>query len=200
MAGTAVNWRGTELAVYEGQLWGQLAIPSASARLTLHTDWTPESVANPNAFHYGHTKDGVKARIKASYIDHYADESPSPLVSFVDKVDMGIAGALLAVTDMDVIKNLLAGVGTYATGSGYKQVTIGDFAIAYQSIACIFPLHSASSAYYGIFHCYSSFNKVGVEFDVARTKMGELPIDFMGYGITTRASTDTTGNYWKQIA
>jgi len=199
MAGSTPTWRSTALAVLEGQLWGQLAIPAADARVTLHTDGTPESVANPNAFHYGHTKDGSKCRIKASYIEHYADESPSPLVSVVDKVEMAIAGALLAVTDLDVVKNLLTGVGTYSTASGYKQVRIGDFAIAYQSLALIWPTF-ASGTYFNVFHLYSTFNKVGIEFDVGRNKMGETPFEFMGHTISTRATTDHTGNYWQTIA
>lgn len=199
MAGTSPSWRSTNLIVREGQLWGQLAIPSASARLTLDTDGTPDSTANSAAFHYGHTTDGFKCRVKASYIEHTPDEDPYPIVSVIDKVEMAIAGTLIGITDMDVIKNLLSGLGTYSTASGYKQVTMGDFAIAYQSLALVFPLFE-DTAKFGVFHLYSTFNKVGVEFDVGRTKMGATPVEFMGHGISTRATTDRVGNYWKQIA
>lgn len=199
MAGTTPNWRSTALVVYRALLWIQLALAGAGARITLHTDGTPDATANPNAFHVGHSKDGWKCRLKASYIKHKADESAAPLVSIVDEIDMGIAGALLAVTDLDVVKNLLSGIGTYSTASGYKQVTVGNIAITYQSIAAIWPLYEASG-YFGVFNIYSTFNQSGIEFDVGRTKMGEMPVDFMGHTISTRADADQVGNYWKTIA
>jgi hypothetical protein len=199
MPGTAVSWKGAALAQNAGQLWGQLAIPGAAARITLHTDGTPESVANPNAFHYGVTKAGSKLSVKAAYTKYYADEFRGPLVTSVDKVDMMIAASLLAVTDMDVVKNLLAGVGTYSTAAGYKQVTIGTLAIVYQSIACIFPLIEDATKW-GIFNIYSGINESGIEWDQGRTVMGEMPVQFSAYEITTRAAADTLGNFWKQIA
>lgn len=199
MPGTAVSWKGTALAAKDGQVWGQLATPGASARLTLHTDGTPDSTANPNAFHYGVTKDGSKLSVKVSYIKHRGDEFRGPLLAVVDEVEMMIACSLLAVTDMDVIKNILAGVGTYSTASGYKQVNIGSLAIAYQSLACIFPLIEDTTKF-GIFNIYSGINESGIEWQQGRKTMGEIPVAFNGYEVTTRAATDTMGNYWKQIA
>ncbi len=198
MAGTAVSWKGTALAAKDGQLWGQLAIPGAGARITLHTDGTPESVANPTAFHFGVTKAGAKLSIKVGYQKFYADEFRGPLITNVDKVDMMIAASLLAVTDLDVVKNILAGVGTYSTSSGYKQVTIGSLAIAYQCVACIFPLIEDTTKW-GVFNVYSSINESGVEWDQGRVVMGEMPVSFAGYEVTTRAAADTLGNYWKQF-
>lgn len=199
MAGTPVAWRGTELAQNVGQLWGQLAVPGAGARITLHTDGTPESVANPNAFHYGVTREGSKVSIKGSFTDYYADEFRGPLITNVEKIDMMIAAELLAVTDMDVVKNLLAGVGTYSTAAGYKQVQIGSVAIAYQCLALIFPLISDTTKW-GVFNIYNTVNKAGIEWQQGRKTLGGMPVEFMGYEVTSRAAADTLGNYWKQIA
>ncbi len=199
MAGTAVSWKGTALAAKDGQLWGQLATPGASARLTLDTDGTPDATANASAFHYGITKAGAKLSIKVGYIKHKADEFRGPIHTIVDSLDMMIAASLLAVTDLDVVKNVLAGVGTYSTASGYKQVTVGSLAIAYQSIACIFPLVEDTTKW-GIFNIYKSINESGIEWDQGRTALGEMPVVFSGYEVTTRAAADTMGNYWKQIA
>lgn len=197
-AGTAVSWRGTALAQNAGQLWGQLAVPSAGSRITLYTDGTPEATANPTAFHFGVTKAGAKLSIKPKYTKYYADEFRGPLVTNVDEVEMMIAAELLAVTDMDVIKNLLAGVGTYATSSGYKQVTVGSLAIAYQCVAHIFPLIEDTTKW-GVFNLYSSVNEAGVEWEQSRKALGSMPVSFSGYEVTTRAAADTLGNFWKQI-
>lgn len=198
VAGTAVSWRGTALAQNATQLWGLLAVPGAGGRITLYTDGTPEATANPNAFHYGVTKAGAKHSIKPKYTKYYADEFRGPLVTGVDAVDMMLGAELLAVTDMDVVKNLLAGIGTYATSSGYKQVTIGSLAISYQCLASIFPLMEDPTKW-GVFNIYSTINESGVEWSQGRKELGSMPVQFSGYEITTRAASDTLGNYWKQI-
>lgn len=200
MAGTAPSWRTTALAQNAGQLWGSLAIPGAAARITLDTDGTPDASANATAFHYGATKAGSKLMIKASMTKFYVDEFRGPIVTNIDTIEMGISAELVAVTDMDVITKLLPGVGTYATtASTFKEVRVGVKAIAYESIALIFPLIE-NTAKYGIFNIYSSLNDTGVEWAQSRKELGFMPVSFVGYEITTRAVTDTLGNYWKQIA
>ncbi len=52
MAGTATDWNAAAIAVTKGQLWANLAIPAAGARLTVATDGTPDAIANPNAKHF----------------------------------------------------------------------------------------------------------------------------------------------------
>jgi hypothetical protein len=176
-----------------------MAVPSAGARHTLDaTTLTPDATANPNAFHFGVTDKGVKFTIKPTYTDFGGDEFRSPLTTTVTALEMSIAGAFIAITDLDVIKNVLAGVGTYSTSSGYKQVTIGALAIAFQSVVDIFPLFEDPTKV-GVFALYSALNKSGVEWEQGRTTRGATPFSFMGYDVTTRATADTTGNYWKQI-
>lgn len=200
MAGTAANWRSTALAQNQGQLWGSLAIPGAAARITLFSDGTPDATANPTAFHYGVTRAGSKLMIKSTQTKFYADEFRAPLLTNIDTIEMGISAELLAVTDMDVVTKLLPGVGTYATtASTFMEVRVGIKAITYESIALIFPLIE-NTAKYGIFNVYSALNDVGVEWSQSRKELGGMPVSFVGYEITTRAVTDTLGNYWKQIA
>src|SRR5438445_6170489 len=134
MAGTADSWRGTALAIGYGRLYGQMAVPGAGARHTLFSDGTPDATASPNAFHCGVTDKGAKFAIKAEYTDFGADEFRGPLTTAVTKVEMSISAALLGITDLDVIKNILAGVGTYSTAAGYKQIAVGSLAIAFQSV------------------------------------------------------------------
>jgi hypothetical protein len=200
MAGTAPSWRTTALAQNAGQLWGSLAIPGAGARITLDTDGTPDATANATAFHYGATKAGSKLMIKATQTKFYVDEFRAPIITNIDSIEMGISAELIAVTDMDVITKLLPGVGTYATtASNFKEVRVGIKAITYESIALIFPLIE-NTAKFGIFNIYSALNDAGVEWAQSRKELGGMPVSFVGYEITTRAATDTLGNYWKQIA
>lgn len=199
MAGSTVAWRTSNIAQNAGQLWGLLAIPGAGARITLHTDGTPESVANPTAFHYGATKAGAKLMIKSSFTKYTVDEFRAPIVTNLDALEMGISAELVGITDMDVMKNLLPGVGTYSTASGYKQIQIGSIAIVYQCVAHIFPLIEDTTKW-GVFNIYSALNDSGVEWAQSRKELGFTPANFVGYEITSRAATDTLGNFWKQIA
>lgn len=199
MAGTAKTWNTSNIAQNAGALWAELAIPGAGARLTLDSDGTPDATANPNAIHLGATKAGSKVMVKSTLQKFYVDEFRGPVVSNIDGVEMGIAGELVGVTKSELLAFLLPGVGTYATASGYKQVTIGAKAIAYSSIALIFPLVEDTTKN-GIFHLYSAINDPGVEFAIGRKELGFTPFSFVGYEITSRAATDTLGNVWKQIA
>lgn len=198
MAGTATDWKTSKIAQNAGQLWRGLAVPGAGARLTLHTDGTPESVANPNAKHLGATRAGSKLMIKSTLQNFNVDEFRAPVVTNLDTVAMGISGELVGVTDMELMAWLLPGVGTRGTGSGYDQVTVGAKAIAYDSIALIFPLIEDTTDF-GVFHIYNGLNDPGVEFAVARKELGFTPFSIVGYEITSRAAADTLGSFWKQI-
>lgn len=199
MAGTAPSWRTSNIAQNAGQLWGSLAIPGAAARITLDADGTPDATANSAAFHFGATKAGAKLMIKSTMTKFFVDEFRGPIVTNIDLVEMGIAAELVGITDLDVMTHLLVGVGTYATASGYKQIRVGTKAIAYQSIAHIFPLIEDTTKY-GIFNLYSALNDAGVEWAQSRKELGFTPANFVGYEITSRAATDTIGSFWKQIA
>lgn len=199
MAGTALDWKIAKIAQNAGQLWRGLAIPGAGARLTLHTDGTPDATANPNAKHLGATKAGSKLMVKSNQIKFNVDELRGAVVANIDAVEMGISCELVGVTDMELMAWLLPGVGTRTTASGYDQVTIGTKAIAYDSVALIFPLIEDTSKF-GVFHIYSGINDTGVEWAQARKELGFTPASIVAYEISTRATTDTLGSIWKQIA
>lgn len=199
MAGTAPNWRVAAVAQNPGQLWADLAIPGAGARLTLDADGTPDATANPNAMHLGATREGAKLMIKSSFTNYEADEFTSPIITNLEKVDMGIAAELLGVTDMELVEFLLPGVGTSASAAGYEQIKVGRKAITYSSLALIFPRNDDPTRF-AVFHIYRGLNDAGIEWAQGRKVMGGIPVNFVGYEITTRAQNDTVGSYWKQVA
>lgn len=200
---TAKNWRTTATALNPGNLWGLLAIPGAAARLRIHeADGTPDATANATAFHYGGTKGGADLMISPTYDKFYVDEFRGPIVTNIGSIDMGIATELVGITDQVAMNNLLSGISTYATGAlsgddaAYTELRIGIKAITYQSIAHIFALNEDTTEW-GIFHLYSALNDAGLKWKQSRKELGFTPANFVGFEITTRAATDTMGNYWK---
>lgn len=200
---TAKSWRTTALAQNAGNLWGSLAIPGAAARLRIHeADGTPDATANASAFHFGATKAGSKLMIKPSYDKFNVDEFRGPIVTNIGSLEMGISAELVAVTDMLAMTHMLSGIGTYATGAlsgddaAYTELRIGTKAITYQSVALIFPLIEDTTEW-GVFNLYSALNDAGIEWTQSRKELGFTPANFVGFEITTRAATDTLGNYWK---
>lgn len=196
---SAPAWRTTALAQNFGQLWIDLALPGAAARITLHTDGTPDATLNTTAYHLGATAKGSKLMIKSTMSKFYADEFRGPIVTNVDAVAAGISCELLAITNLVGMAKMLPGVGTYATtSSSFAEVRIGSKAIAYTCSALIFPLIE-DTAKFGIFNLYSSANDAGVEWSQSRKELGSTPISLVGYELTTRAATDTLMNFWKQL-
>jgi hypothetical protein len=199
MAGSSKNFDTQTIIVDSvGEIWAGLAVPAANARITLYTDGTPESVANPNAIHLGHTKEGAKITINSSITKHYADEEAAPIKATVEQTEFMIEGNFLQLLDEDVLKKLTAGFGTYGTAAGYKQFQIGRRALVYESIALIFPT-PADITKFAVGHIYNAINEGGLGFGVSRKGMAESPFKFVGYGLTSRAASDSLGNYWWQI-
>lgn len=199
MAGSTLSWKTTNIVQNYGWLWRGCAIPGTGARPTLHTDGTPESVANPAAKHMGATKAGSKVMAKSSNTKYYVDEFRAPIVTNLDTVEMGISAELVGVTDQELLAYLLPGVGTRATASGYDYTTIGAKAIAYDCILLVYPLIEDTTKF-GWVQLYSALNDVGVEWATGRKELGFTPVSFVGYEVTSRAATDTIGQIGKQIA
>ena len=200
MAGTATRFDSTKIrAGSVGQLWAGLAVPSAGNRLTLHTDGTPESVANPSAKHLGHTAAGTTLTLGMTVTEHFVDESGYPVKTSMDVTSMEISGALVQIFDEEMLKIITANIGTYSTAAGYKQFTIGTPAsLTYTSIALIFPTEMDATKY-AVFHIYNGMNTNGMTFAVDRKGRSETPFTIKGYALTSRATADQVGNYWWQI-
>lgn len=198
MAGTATAWRTANVAQNFGYLWRGCAVPGAGARPTLHTDGTPDATANPSAVHMGATKGGSKVMIKSTQIKFNVDEFRAPIITNIDTIEMGISAELVGVTEMQLMAYLLPGVGTRATSSGYDYVTIGSKAIAYDCQLLVFPLIEDTTKF-GWFMLYNGLNDTGVEWAIARKELGFTPVSLVGYEVTSRAATDTLGQYGKQI-
>jgi hypothetical protein len=200
MAGSATNYSATQITNQFGAFWIGLAIPGAGARITLHTDGTPESVANPSAKHLGHTTEGWEMTAAATTEDQVVDETPTPVDTVLSELAVALAANLAQTQDISgVLQHLVSGFGTYATAAGYEQIQIGTTPLVYTASALIFPT-KADITKFMVYNLYRSKNDSGLANQIRRRGLGNNPVAFKGYAITARAATDQVGNVWKQIA
>lgn len=203
MAGTPNNFRLTGRVLGPGLVWAGLAVPAASARLTLAVVdaegfITPDATANPNAYAVGATKDGVTVSAKATRQKYFVDEIKPPVDTSLEQVEMSIAANLMGIADEKVSALVMAGFGTYSTAAGYKQNTIGFVADAFTGIALIAPMREDPTKVF-VFHIYKSINESGIAWKTGKSGLADTPVQFEGYAITTRTPADQLGNYWWQI-
>jgi hypothetical protein len=200
MAGTATRYNPLTIPMgIVAQLWANLAVPAAAARITLDADGTPDATANPNAKHLGHTDAGLTVTARETNQDWFADENPFPIGSSIDTAELMIEGAALQIADEEAMKVFGAGIGTYSTAAGYKQFTLGfKPTISYNSMAVIWP-SPLDPTKYAIFNMYNARNVNGFQFQIGRKVRGSSGFQIKGYGLTARAAADQLGNYWWQI-
>ena len=203
MAGTANNFRMTGRVLGPGILWGGLAVPSASSRLSLATVdadgfITPDATANPNAYALGGTKDGIVLTAKGTRTKFYIDEISGAVDSKLQQTEMSIKANLYGLMDSQISKLLTAGFGTYSTSTGYIQNTIGFATDTFSGFALIAPQREDPTKVL-IFHIYKGINDSGLEFTVNKGSMSDSPVMIDGYAITTRTPSDQLGNFWWQI-
>jgi hypothetical protein len=201
MAGTATRYTtNTIRAGSVGQLWTGVAVPGASARLTLDADGTPDNTANPNAKHLGHTDAGTKLTMNMTVTDHFADEVPYPVKSSHDTTSFEISGSLIQIFDEEVLKALTENYATYSTAAGYKQFTLGTPAsLLYRTITLIAPTPMDATKFL-VVQAYNAMNVAGLDITIDRKGRSMTPFNFRAYALTARAAADQLGNYWWQIA
>lgn len=189
----------TKITLGAGDLWANVAVPVAAARLTLFTDGSPDSVANPLAKHLGHTAEGTTIVANVTKTDYFVDETPYPVKQSIDSSTAEMTGNLVQVMDEEVMQVLMAGFGTYSTAAGYKQITLGNKpTLAYTSIAFIVPTPMDPTKFF-VFQLYDALNTAGLNLQFGSKVRGQTPFTFSGRALTARAAADQMGNYWWQI-
>ena len=208
MAGTTDNWLSSRIALGPGKLYGNLGgttnapwdISSATVRLLLHTDGSPNSTQNPNAVHLGMTEGGEEWTLKVTATDYNADEFLDPITSRVTGQEARISGSLLQVSDF-AVQQLMAPGATRSDVGGAEGLTFGaaNPSIVYRSFAVIWPVEGDSTKFC-VFHLYKAYNAVGIAAQVTRSKLGSSPFELRGYPITTRTDGDYTGRFFRQVS
>lgn len=192
MAGTTDNYRQSDIVLGAGRLYGEVGVPANNARIAIDaTTLTPD--ATTGAVHLGATKAGTVLTVTESFSEFPVDEFPDPLIVNLETTGMMLEGELAGVLDMELLELLSPGAGTYATGSGYKQLTIGRRAIVYQGVCVVAP-RADDPTKIVIAHIYKAINHAGIKANFGRKEQGFTPFQFKGYAITTRDADDTLGN------
>lgn len=197
MAATADNWRQSDIILGAGKLYIDVGIPVDGARLATDSgSLTPDSASS--AIHMGATQAGATLTLTSAFTDYPVDEFPDPWVTSLDVVGMKLEGALAGILDLVQTAKLMPAVATYATASGYKQMTIGRKALTYTGVCIVAPRHDDPTKIV-IAHIYKAVNKAGVQAKFGRKEMAFTPFNFEGYAVSTRTATDTIGNIWHTI-
>src|SRR5688572_6001410 len=196
MAGSTSNFSTTNITNQFGLFWVGLAIPGAGARITLHTDGTPESVANPSAKHLGHTTEGWEITAQTEAEEQFFDESAAAVDSVINQLNVALAANLGQTQDISgVLQHLTSGFGTYGTAAGYEQIQLGISTLIYTACALITPT-KADATKFLVYNLYKSKNDSGLANQIRRRGLGSNPVSFKGFAITSRALTDSVGNVW----
>lgn len=198
MAGTAKSYNTALVELGPGDVWINVAVPGAGGRVTLHTDGTPESVANPSAKHLGMTLEGARLIYTPSTNNFESDEQTAPIISQLAGEEARIEGSALQVLDTALMTYLIAG-STYSTAAGYEQNTFGGKqTLATFTVLYVAPVFADPTKFL-VYQLYKAYNTAGISMDVSRKKMAVVPFNFFGLSISTRAAGDQLGNYWKTI-
>lgn len=198
MAGTAKAYSSNNLIIGPGDSWGSLAVPGAGARITLHTDGTPDSTANASAKHVGFTDKGAKVTYTNEIETFEADEQTAPILSRILTESLTIDGAFLQGADLDIMDMFIMGADK-TTGSGYEAITLGgNTAVTGMSFALIVPTVADATKFH-VYNIYNAYNKKGVEVDVTRRDIAKIPFEMTGLQVSSRAVGDRLGCIWKSV-
>jgi hypothetical protein len=178
-------------------------VPGAGARATLHTDGTPESVANPTALHIGRTVDGAEFRYRANLAHRSSDEFDSPFDTNIEIVEGIIVANIMPTLDTSIMELLMVGA-TKATGAGYEELAFGgktSAAAHFTSFALIWELPEDSSKF-GVVHLYNAINDEQLAMRIRKggDSIGSTSIAMRGFSLAGRAAGDQVGKMWKQVA
>lgn len=197
MAATADNLDGTQIILGPGKLYADVAVPAASARMTILTG-TPDGTENASAKQLGLTADGSVITFGLETQDFESDELAAPHLSRIIKTPVSIKAKMLQIMDFTAVLKYLMPQAAYSTAAGYKQMTLGgQSAITTYPFALIAPTVADPTKYW-IVHLYKAYNKNPFSFNVTRKNQAEAEIELMGLAIATRTS-DPVGNFWQQI-
>jgi hypothetical protein len=192
MAGTATAFDKTKTLWNNGQVWIDLAVPSAGGKITLATDGTPDATANPSAKHIGFTRKGSKVSYKMTKTDAMDDEHTAPHDTRITAEAMRIEGTFLQVLDTVLLAEMSVG-GTEVTVTSDKVVTFGgQQSITTRCIAVIVPKKDAPTKFIAVV-LYAAYNESGIEITITKDAENESPFAFVANAVAGRAALDQLG-------
>jgi hypothetical protein len=198
MPGTTKSYNSAMTARGPADLWLKLAVPAAAGTITLHTDGTPESVANPTAQHVGMLKTGSEVEINAEIQERTSDNLSTPYAVALLTSKATIKGDMLQVLDTLLIATISLG-GTRITATGKEIIQFGSLsAVAYSSVAAIWAL-AEDATKFAVVNLYRAYNASGWKATLNRNEDGTNGLELTGTAITSRATEDQVCQIYKQV-
>jgi hypothetical protein len=200
MAALNKNYNSNQIILGPCDVWLNVGLPAASARLVLTSGTPDDGVGNsPNAIHLGMTEAGVTFEYTPEIQDFSSDELTAPHLSRIVSESARITGNFLQVFNWNILEKMTVGgkktVDTN-TSTGYEELTFGG-----QSEITTFPVavigqDIQGTNQYWVIQLYKTFNRAGFSFTVTRRNQSQAPFEFVGQAITSRAAGDQIGNFW----
>jgi hypothetical protein len=199
MPGTPDNFSGDKVLIGPGKAYADVVVPGHGGRLIVDpATLTPDSTQNPDAYHFGYTREGTEVSVRPEVTRFFGDESPFPILSRVQQEIVAISGEILQVADFDLLEILMP-TATRSTISGIDGIHFGGSGVLrYTSIAVIAPLVEDSTRVW-VAHLYKAFNDQGLAARVTRTALAGSPFAFQGEAISTRPAGDQLGVLFKTL-
>lgn len=199
MAGTAKDIQATEIHQGPGDLWVITTPPvDAAPRLTLASDGTPDSVTHGACVHLGAIQSAITTSVKGKIGMIALDQFDAPLDGFVTDLEASIE-AEMAQTEAAKLQRAL-GVGTYATGAGYKHVTFGGtLAVPTVCVAAISPKRTASTKHI-VATLFSAAAVGGFDVKFGRAKSSSYKLKFQALSDLTRTAGKQVGIVHETLA
>jgi len=192
MAGTAKDLTVSEMHQGPGDLWWIGTAPvDGTPRLTLASDGTPDSETHGTCIHLGAIQSAITTAVKAKIADIDLDQYDAPVDGYLTELESSIE-AEMAQTEAAKLQRAL-GVGTYATGSGYKHLTFGgNLTVPTGCIAAI-SRKRVSGTKYIVATLFKAAAVGGFQVVFGRSKASTYKIKFTGLSDLTRTAGKQVG-------
>lgn len=195
MAGTAKNYSSTLTVSGPLDVWFECAVPGVGEAPTLHTDGTPESVANPNAVHAGMLKTGGGVAIEAEIQERTSDNLSAPYEVRLLTAAMSITGDMLQFSA--VLLGLITPGATVdgTPPTGKTGITLGGItAVNYTCLMAVWEQKTTGKYFNAVI--YNGYQANGFELALNRNEDGAAEVEFKSLAVGSRATEDQVGAIW----
>ena len=199
MAGTSKGYAPSEIIQGPGDIWVIATPPTdTSVRITLASDGTPDATAHPGSIHLGAMSGATTTTVKPKLVEITADQFDCPVDAYVSELDAKIEAAM-AQMEATKLQRVL-GVGTYATGVGYKQVTFGGTMVVPKVCVAVISPGRANPNQYVISVLYVAVATGGFALAMGRAKAADYKASFTGLCDPTRTAGQQIGVVYQTLA
>lgn len=199
MPGTAKTYDNTKTIWRAADIWYDCSIPAAGAKPTLHTDGTPESVANPTAKHAGYLRGGTKYFYKWTKKDAMDDQHTAPHRSKRTGEELRVESRWLQVLDSALL-NLLASGGTLSTVADGKLLELGGKRDITTTCVYVIAERVDSPGKYICVVIFAAISTEGLEFTFSEEDENDSPLALAGQTVASRADGKQLGSIYIQDA